>query len=1046
MPLTVIKGPPNSGRTDLIQQRYLEALPRDPVLVVPSVSDIRVWEERLVRAVGAHLGGRIMHFSDLVSAILDGSPRDPGTGTGEGRPAGTTGTASEVRRQQVIRRSFSENWPEMSERVRRQPGLVGAMLEQVDEFRQALIDPETLDHELANFGSEYLSKVSAVYRGYAEDLERSGWTDQPAEALAAAKTSMSSWSGTPIYVAGFDDLTRQQLEVVTRLAAETDVTIAITHESENRVFDAIAPLLAELESIGGRIDRDMSLDDAVGPTGGEATDGEPGTGHHPTLMSLQREFMRQTVPGSLPSDGSVSIMRSTGRRGEAKAIAASVARLLDQGTDPDQIAVAIAGPGENGGVFRDVLTEYSIPASLECETRAADTVVGRSVLTLIEAASPSGSAEAFIRYLRGPTGFAPEQVDRLEFKVLNQGVETAAAAAAILHELEERLPTGWERLREEQATGQGPGRNEPGPGSVVQAIGEVASEMALDLLGRDPGIPPSEQTVTEVRMASEIGRACADLGESRPEPTRLPDIAELIDSGAVTIWSTPSSGTIRIASPYSLRAKRYEHLFVASLQERGLEAGDRSGPFLEKDVRQKIGLPDPRDPDLHELYLFASCLAVPTRSLFLSCRVADDQGKAEQPSPLIDAVESMFPEGSLRRFGRSASHITYAPSEAPSVVELGRSLAAAADAASHTGPDLAGLPDRIVESVQTRLARARSVEESTRSIARLTNDAVLSTLRESTTFSPTALEAFIRCPYEWFFEKAMAPESFGPDPEAFARGALVHAVLADLYEGRSGTLPEPADVDEWIAELEPAIARIAAQPNIGLGSDSASDRIARRELRNQIETFIRNEADREQKLFLPREFELKFGMGDEPPVDIGEWSLRGSIDRIDVREDTSGPVPQAIALDYKTGAASVLKRQDIDKQQKLQLQLYMYVMREHFDLDPVAGLYMPVTRAGGEARGIVGAGAANSLTDLDGQENDRVDCIGEQIDKAVQRADEAVAKILAGEIDHGHDECLRHLTGAAVPDPALIPPANDPGPGTGGIPAGGATERGAGNG
>ena len=49
MPLTIIKGPPNSGRTEQVRHEYMDLLPRAPILVVPSVDDIFDWERRLAR-------------------------------------------------------------------------------------------------------------------------------------------------------------------------------------------------------------------------------------------------------------------------------------------------------------------------------------------------------------------------------------------------------------------------------------------------------------------------------------------------------------------------------------------------------------------------------------------------------------------------------------------------------------------------------------------------------------------------------------------------------------------------------------------------------------------------------------------------------------------------------------------------------------------------------------------------------------------------------------------------------------------------------------
>ena len=40
MPLLLLHGPLNSGRAGLIRERFLAALGRDPVLVVPTLDDV----------------------------------------------------------------------------------------------------------------------------------------------------------------------------------------------------------------------------------------------------------------------------------------------------------------------------------------------------------------------------------------------------------------------------------------------------------------------------------------------------------------------------------------------------------------------------------------------------------------------------------------------------------------------------------------------------------------------------------------------------------------------------------------------------------------------------------------------------------------------------------------------------------------------------------------------------------------------------------------------------------------------------------------------
>ncbi|MBK8294928.1 MAG: PD-(D/E)XK nuclease family protein [Solirubrobacterales bacterium] len=293
-------------------------------------------------------------------------------------------------------------------------------------------------------------------------------------------------------------------------------------------------------------------------------------------------------------------------------------------------------------------------------------------------------------------------------------------------------------------------------------------------------------------------------------------------------------------------------------------------------------------------------------------------------------------------------------------------------------------------------------------------------LAENRTFSATALEAFAACPYGWFIERALNPMRFGPEPEPMARGNLVHKVLARIYGDRIGRIPRHGkDLEKWLEAVEPAVNELAADDDIGLGSDSAAHRVLRRQAVNAISGYLRSEADRESPGFMPDATEADFGIKNGEPQDMGGWNLRGSIDRIDVSgEKGVGAGQRGIVLDYKTGSG-VFSRVEIARHRKLQLQLYLHVLDERFEIKPVAGLYVPVSRSGGKARGIVDRDSASDVADLNPNRYDKEKELSIEIEAAVAEANQIVQKILKGKIDHNPLDCTKHFSHAAVPDPEL---------------------------
>ena len=92
--LTLLSGPANAGKVALLLERYLDALDRDPVLIVPYGSDVERIERELLARRGALLSGRIGTFDDLFERLA----RDGGAN----RPVVT-----DVQRQLIVRSAVS---------------------------------------------------------------------------------------------------------------------------------------------------------------------------------------------------------------------------------------------------------------------------------------------------------------------------------------------------------------------------------------------------------------------------------------------------------------------------------------------------------------------------------------------------------------------------------------------------------------------------------------------------------------------------------------------------------------------------------------------------------------------------------------------------------------------------------------------------------------------------------------------------------------------------------------------------------------------------
>ena len=111
-----------------------------------------------------------------------------------------------------------------------------------------------------------------------------------------------------------------------------------------------------------------------------------------------------------------------------------------------------------------------------------------------------------------------------------------------------------------------------------------------------------------------------------------------------------------------------------------------------------------------------------------------------------------------------------------------------------------------------------------------------------------------------------------------------------------------------------------------------------------LEAFVRAEAEAPLPL-VPRRFEVSFGSERSPQelqrgLDLDGITLSGKIDRIDVDPFSA----RGIVIDYKSGKAAH-SAAEIEKELRLQIPLYMLVLRDLVGIEPLGGLYRPLAGA-----------------------------------------------------------------------------------------------------
>jgi len=1003
MSLKLIQGPPNSGRAGRIRRGLLAALDREPVLVVPTDDHVFAFQREL-SAKGAILGASVVDFDGLFAAVVasGGVPSRPILTAAQRR--GAVAATVEALRGKLGPLGGSA----------RRPGFADAFVRLLDELQGAGLEPadvqavaETLE------GSAYLADVAALFATYAstrDGLHRIDAHGLAREAIGLLREEPAAWRARPVFLYGFDDLTGNQRDVVVALSSATDVVVAVPFEEGKAAFAARRELLAQLAEIG--VDARETLPPNPKYTGSAV------------LFHLERHFGEPAGQRAAPGD-SLTLPRSAGERGEAEAIGAEVAKLLAGGADPEEIAIVVRDPARRGPLLASVLEAYGVHTALDAEVSIATTAVGGALIALLEAELGAGRASDLLRYLRGPTGVSTGRVDWFERAVRRNRAQSAAAALALWRERYGALPEDLTKLREA-------GRERV---PLALATAEIASAMT----GRVHAAP------LEARAAAAIANALrerAALPGLAPGPRELPaTLAGL----TVRAWTGPTTGRVRIGGPERLRATRFDHVFIASLQDGEFPRREsRADPFLSERQRLELGLPPRRETDAEERYLFHAALALPRESLYLSWRDCDENGAAEARSPFLDDVRKLLEPAASGDEGedplearltreRDLARVVHRLADVPSEDELARTLAAERrDPAP--GLAAAAAPADVAERVAARLAAAARAEKRTRAPGPLVNPAVLERLAAVPAYGGTTLEGFDVCSYRWFVQHELRPRRLDPEPDPIVQGGLMHEAIYRLYEERPGSdpLPRPGSLPAWIARGHELVASVAAERGLG---EHPSERAMLRRVEGLLARFLAEEAEREDR-FQPWLLEAPFGEGEgaaRPPLRLGDWGLHGAIDRVD--RDGDG---HALVIDYKL-ASAVTSLSKLEEEAKLQPQLYMLAVEELWQAPAVGGIYHPLRGSSQRRpRGVLLEEAAEALDSHGVYSTDTVDEEGLRavLEEARERADRIVVRMRAGDIrrDPGprpglrdHDVCPRYCDLAPIcrRDRAPVEPVED---------------------
>jgi ATP-dependent helicase/nuclease subunit B len=917
VPLRLIAGPANAGKVELLLDRYLDVLDSrnglEPVLIVPNRADVDRVELELLARRPALLGGSIGTFDDLFRRLAAGS-------TDARRQLGR------LEQTLLVRRIVSGAELDGYTRSAAHAGFVESLERTLGELDEGLLSPDAVEGALG-----------ALYAGYRDELDRLARWDRGllrGHAVERLQTDLDAWQGEPVFAYGFEDLTGAEWALLEALAARTEVTVSLPYEPGRPVFAALRRTAEDLAGLAsGDVEELPPRYGAVAP---------------PALAHLERALFADE-PGEAPAlDGVVRFLEGAGSRGTLELVAEEVLALARGGMAPERIGLVVPGYERIRGALETVLGSFGIPYAVDGELRLTQTPLVHALAALLRFAWGGGTRSDLFRYLRSPfSGLERRTVDFVEGRLRGNAVQAP-----------ERVVDEAERFRGAPLPALAELRDAADP---IEAVRELAERMLRNAYGLER--PPADASSRlDLQAYEALRRLLAELEgwrELSGELTRE-DVLAAVERAALTRRAGDDAGRVAVVDLLRARTRRFDAVFVLGLEEGGLPRRGGGSPFLDDDARRALDAGGARlerpDPVENDRYLFYTACTRASQRLYLVREAADDDGSPREASPFWHDVQTLFDADDVRRWThrRPLSALTWPLEDAPTERERLRALAelAARDPEAANGLARANDWGRRLERALTAFQRP----------TRLTHPLVLEQLGSRTSFGVTELERFADCSSAWFVERFLDPKTIDAEPDAKQRGSVAHNALYRFFTR------VPAELG--IEKLEPqhleAATRLMrecldeAVSRVRMDLTEMQERELHQTLWRDLSAFVEEECESSSPL-VPRRFEVAFGSERAAPelqrgLELGGGlTLSGKIDRIDV--DPFGA--RGVVQDYKSGKSAHSARQ-IESELRLQIPLYMLVLRDLVGLEPLGGLYRPLAGAR-KPRGLVRGSEAETL-------------------------------------------------------------------------------------
>jgi len=899
MGLSLVYGPAHAGKVALLLDRFVDALDRDPWLIVPNRVDVDRVERELARRRGVLLAGTVGTFDTLFAALAGSDV--------SGRVLGDAG------RSLIIRHLVGASTLDAFGPSSRFAGFTDSLSGALTEVEANLLDAEALG---GDFG--------ALTRAYRAELERLGAHDRGMvrrRAVTRLTTDLGAWNGAPVFAYGFEDLTGAEWRLIEALAARGEVHVSLPYEPGRAVFASLQRTSDDLSA--------LAAGDIVEMPAGSQT-------YLPVGLAHVERHLFEDGRSPIPLDGSIRFLEGAGRRATLESLAETILDLVRDGVDPEEIAVVCPSIERSRASIETAFGTLGVPFAIEGRTRLGTTAFGQSLLSLLRFAWSNGTRRDLFAFLRTPYGgLGRSDVDFLEGRLRGRAVLRGERTIEEIAKLRTGRPLP---ILEALAAEDGP---LAAAGSTVEAMLRNAYSL---------GMPPTAMSARRDLRAADAARDVIDelrhlVGAGVTVTTD--DVLTALDHATVRGDAAGAPGRVAVLDLARARTRTFEAVFVIGLEQGSLPRRASTSPFFDDETRRALdGTHGTRlerpDAVSRDRYLFYTACTRPRRLLTLVREAATDDGSPREASPFWEAVCELFEPDGVRRSTtrRPLARLTWLIEAAPTERERLRSLARLAADDPREADALA-----YANGWQRKLGRARRAFSRPTAI---THPRAVALLTSRDTFRVTDLERMATCSSAWFVERYLRPGEIDQVIGPKMKGSIAHVALQRFYSQLPSAVPGAERVTPENVEAAVRLMHDCVDGALDSGLRIDVGDLERRELgqglRRDLEQLVRVDAAA-QSTFVPRKLEVSFKSYELAPG----VAVSGKIDRVDADPLSA----RGIIIDYKSGAAPSATQ--IHDEARLQIPLYLLVLRDQLGLEPMGGVYVPVG-GGRRARGMLRGG------------------------------------------------------------------------------------------